>query len=103
MTFLLVVPLQFLDGSHEIRPGTSIEVEHWLHDPGSRGRRRGGRSWSVTEGNSISVTHGQKVLHLLSHEGGNCKLDRQSHGSLNSGWGGSEDVRDDMAMRRRAF
>ena len=44
VTFLLVVPLQFLDGSHEIRPGTSIEVEHWLHDPGPRGRRRGGRS-----------------------------------------------------------
>ena len=47
------------------------------------------------------MRHRPKVLHsvqsLLAHKGGNCKLKRKSHGSLNSGWGGSEDVRDDMA------
>ena len=47
VTFLFVMPLQFLDGSHEIRPGTSIEVEHWLPNTGSRRGRWGGRSWRM--------------------------------------------------------
>ena len=61
--YLFVVPLQFLDGGHEICPGcTSVEVEHWLPNAGSSRGRWGGRSWRIEGEQTVKL--GRTLSHL---------------------------------------